>query len=102
MEEKEQKQKDLEQFENQDYMSISTKINESIISLSARVEAANIITEILNSWLNVRQEDKKTKLPEKEIVAIQTGINKVNEKTNELFKEIKSMSDELVKLREKK
>ena len=102
MEEKEQKEKDLEQFEKQDSLSISTKINELAMTLTARVEAVSIVTEVLNSWLNVRQSDEKVKLPEKEIAAIQSAINQINNKTNELFKELTAASEELIKSREKK
>ena len=59
MEEKEQKEKELQQFEEQDGLSISTKINELAMTLTARVEAVNIVTEVLNSWLNVRQSNEK-------------------------------------------
>lgn len=102
MEEKEQKEKELQQFEEQDGLSISTKINELAMTLTARVEAVNIITEVLNSWLNVRQSDEKVKLPEKEIAAIQAAINQANNKTNELFNELTTVSEELIKSREKK
>lgn len=102
MEEKKQKEKELEQFEAQDGLSISTKINELAMTLTARVEAVSIVTEVLNSWLNVRQSDEKVKLPEKEIVAIQSAINQINNKTNELFNELTAVSEELIKSREKK
>ena len=106
MEEKKQKEKDLEQFEKQDSLSISTKINELAMTLTARVEAVSIVTEVLNSWLNswlnVRQSDEKVKLPEKEIAAIQAAINQINNKTNELFNELTTVSEELIKSREKK
>ena len=102
MEEKKQKEKDLEQFEKQDSLSISTKINELAMTLTARVEAVSIVTEVLNSWLNVRQSDEKVKLPEKEIAAIQAAINQINNKTNELFNELTAVSEELIKSREKK
>ena len=102
MEEKEQKEKDLEQFEKQDDLSISTKINELAMTLTARVEAVNIVTEVLNSWLNVRQSNEKIKLSEKEIAAIQAAINQANNKTNELFNELTTVSEELIKSREKK
>ena len=123
MEEKKQKEKDLEQFEKQDSLSISTKINELAMTLTARVEAVSIVTEVLNSWLNVRQSDEKVKLPEKEIAAIQAAINQANNKTyfnlkvkndfnqlfinnkyfnNELFNELTTVSEELIKSREKK
>ncbi len=102
MEEKEQKEKDLEQFEKQDSLSISTKINELAMTLTARVEAVSIVTEVLNSWLNVRQSDEKIKLSEKEIAAIQAAINQANNKTNELFNELTAVSEELIKSREKK
>lgn len=102
MEEKKQKEKDLEQFEKQDSLSISTKINELAMTLTARVEAVSIVTEVLNSWLNVRQSDEKVKLPEKEIAAIQSAINQINNKTNELFNELTTVSEELIKSREKK
>ena len=102
MEEKEQKEKQLQQFEEQDGLSISTKINELAMTLTARVEAVNIITEVLNSWLNVRQSDEKVKLSEKEIAAIQAAINQANNKTNELFNELTTVSEELIKSREKK
>lgn len=102
MEEKEQKEKDLEQFEAQDGLSISTKINELAMTLTARVEAVSIVTEVLNSWLNVHQSDEKVKLPEKEIAAIQSAINQINNKTNELFNELTAVSEELIKSREKK
>lgn len=102
MEEKKQKEKDLEQFEAQDGLSISTKINELAMTLTARVEAVSIVTEVLNSWLNVRQSDEKVKLPEKEIAAIQAAINQANNKTNELFNELTAVSEELIKSREKK
>lgn len=102
MEEKKQKEKDLEQFEKQDSLSISTKINELAMTLTARVEAVSIVTEVLNSWLNVRQSDEKVKLPEKEIAAIQSAINQINNKTNELFNELTAVSEELIKSREKK
>ena len=101
MEEKKQKEKDLEQFEKQDSLSISTKINELAMTLTARVEAVSIVTEVLNSWLNVRQSDEKVKLPEKEIAAIQAAINQANNKTNELFNELTTVSEELIKSREK-
>ena len=102
MEEKEQKEKELQQFEEQDGLSISTKINELAMTLTARVEAVNIVTEVLNSWLNVRQSNEKIKLSEKEIAAIQAAINQANNKTNELFNELTSVSEELIKSREKK
>ena len=102
MKEKKQKEKDLEQFEKQDSLSISTKINELAMTLTARVEAVSIVTEVLNSWLNVRQSDEKVKLPEKEIAAIQSAINQINNKTNELFNELTAVSEELIKSREKK
>lgn len=102
MEEKKQKEKELEQFEAQDGLSISTKINELAMTLTARVEAVSIVTEVLNSWLNVRQSDEKVKLPEKEIAAIQSAINQINNKTNELFNELTAVSEELIKSREKK
>ena len=102
MEEKEKKEKDLEQFEKQDSLSISTKINELAMTLTARAEAVSIVTEVLNSWLNVRQSDEKVKLPEKEIAAIQAAINQANNKTNELFNELTTVSEELIKSREKK
>lgn len=102
MEEKEQKEKDLEQFEEQDGLSISTKINELAMTLTARVEAVSIVTEVLNSWLNVRQSNEKIKLSEKEIAAIQAAINQANNKTNELFNELTTVSEELIKSREKK
>ena len=102
MEEKEQKEKELQQFEEQDSLSISTKINELAMTLTARVEAVSIVTEVLNSWLNVRQSDEKVKLPEKEIAAIQAAINQANNKTNELFNELTTVSEELIKSREKK
>lgn len=102
MEEKKQKEKELEQFEAQDGLSISTKINELAMTLTARVEAVSIVTEVLNSWLNVRQIDEKVKLPEKEIAAIQSAINQINNKTNELFNELTAVSEELIKSREKK
>lgn len=102
MEEKEQKEKELQQFEEQDGLSISTKINELAMTLTARVEAVNIITEVLNSWLNVRQSNEKIKLSEKEIAAIQAAINQANNKTNELFNELTTVSEELIKSREKK
>ena len=102
MEEKEQREKELEQFEAQDGLSISTKINELAMTLTARVEAVSIVTEVLNSWLNVRQSDEKVKLPEKEIAAIQSAINQINNKTNELFNELTAVSEELIKSREKK
>ena len=102
MEEKEQKEKELQQFEEQDGLSISTKINELAMTLTARVEAVNIVTEVLNSWLNVRQSNEKIKLSEKEIAAIQAAINQANNKTNELFNEITTVSEELIKSREKK
>lgn len=102
MEEKKQKEKDLEQFEAQDGLSISTKINELAMTLTARVETVSIVTEVLNSWLNVRQSDEKVKLPEKEIAAIQSAINQINNKTNELFNELTAVSEELIKSREKK
>lgn len=102
MEEKEQKEKELQQFEKQDSLSISTKINELAMTLTARVEAVSIVTEVLNSWLNVRQSDEKVKLPEKEIAAIQSAINQINNKTNELFNELTAVSEELIKSREKK
>lgn len=102
MEEKEQKEKDLEQFEKQDSLSISTKINELAMTLTARVEAVSIVTEVLNSWLNVRQSNEKIKLSEKEIAAIQAAINQANNKTNELFNELTTVSEELIKSREKK
>lgn len=102
MEEKEQKEKELQQFEEQDSLSISTKINELAMTLTARVEAVNIITEVLNSWLNVRQSNEKIKLSEKEIAAIQAAINQANNKTNELFNELTTVSEELIKSREKK
>ena len=102
MEEKKQKEKDLEQFEAQDGLSISTKINELAMTLTARVEEVSIVTEVLNSWLNVRQSDEKVKLPEKEIAAIQSAINQINNKTNELFNELTAVSEELIKSREKK
>ena len=102
MEEKKQKEKDLEQFEKQDSLSISTKINELAMTLTARVEAVSIVAEVLNSWLNVRQSDEKVKLPEKEIAAIQAAINQANNKTNELFNELTTVSEELIKSREKK
>ena len=65
MEEKKQKEKELQQIEEQDGLSISTKINELAMTLTARVEAVNIVTEVLNSWLNVRQSNEKIKLSEK-------------------------------------
>lgn len=102
MEEKEQKEKELQQFEEQDDLSISTKINELAMTLTARVEAVNIVTEVLNSWLNVRQSNEKIKLSEKEIAAIQAAINQANNKTNELFNELTTVSEELIKSREKK
>ena len=102
MEEKEQKEKELQQFEEQDGLSISTKINELAMTLTARVEAVSIVTEVLNSWLNVRQSDEKIKLSEKEIAAIQAAINQANNKTNELFNELTTVSEELIKSREKK
>ena len=102
MEEEKQKEKDLEQFEKQDSLSISTKINELAMTLTARVEAVNIVTEVLNSWLNVRQSNEKIKLSEKEIAAIQAAINQANNKTNELFNELTTVSEELIKSREKK
>lgn len=102
MEEKEQKEKELQQFEEQDGLSISTKINELAMTLTARVEAVSIVTEVLNSWLNVRQSDEKVKLSEKEIAAIQAAINQANNKTNELFNELTTVSEELIKSREKK
>ncbi|MCI7633421.1 MAG: hypothetical protein MSS80_05220 [Mollicutes bacterium] len=102
MEEKEQKEKELQQFEEQDGLSISTKINELAMTLTARVEAVNIVTEVLNSWLNVRQSNEKIKLSEKEIAAIQAAINQANNKTNELFNELTTVSEELIKSREKK
>ena len=102
MEEKEQKEKELQQFEEQDGLSISTKINELTMTLTARVEAVNIVTEVLNSWLNVRQSNEKIKLSEKEIAAIQAAINQANNKTNELFNELTTVSEELIKSREKK
>lgn len=102
MEEKKQKEKDLEQFEEQDSLSISTKINELAMTLTARVEAVSIVTEVLNSWLNVRQSNEKIKLSEKEIAAIQAAINQANNKTNELFNELTTVSEELIKSREKK
>ena len=102
MEEKEQKEKELQQFEEQDSLSISTKINELAMTLTARVEAVSIVTEVLNSWLNVRQSDEKVKLPEKESAAIQAAINQANNKTNELFNELTTVSEELIKSREKK
>ena len=102
MEEKEQKEKELQQFEEQDGLSISTKINELAMTLTARVEAVSIVTEVLNSWLNVRQSDEKVKSPEKEIAAIQAAINQANNKTNELFNELTTVSEELIKSREKK
>ena len=102
MEEKEQKEKELQQFEEQDGLSISTKINELAMILTARVEAVNIVTEVLNSWLNVRQSNEKIKLSEKEIAAIQAAINQANNKTNELFNELTTVSEELIKSREKK
>ena len=102
MEEKEQKEKELQQFEEQDGLSISTKINELAMTLTARVEAVNIVTEVLNSWLNVRQSNEKIKLSEKEIAAIQAAINQANNKTNELFDELTTVSEELIKSREKK
>ena len=102
MEEKKQKEKELEQFEKQDGLSISTKINELAMTLTARVEAVNIVTEVLNSWLNVRQSNEKIKLSEKEIAAIQAAINQANNKTNELFNELTTVSEELIKSREKK
>ena len=102
MEEKKQKEKDLEQFEKQDSLSISTKINELAMTLTARVEAVNIVTEVLNSWLNVRQSNEKIKLSEKEIAAIQAAINQANNKTNELFNELTTVSEELIKSQEKK
>ena len=102
MEEKEQKEKELQQFEEQDSLSISTKINELAMTLTARVEAVNIVTEVLNSWLNVRQSNEKIKLSEKEIAAIQAAINQANNKTNELFNELTTVSEELIKSREKK
>ena len=102
MEEEKQKEKELEQFEKQDSLSISTKINELAMTLTARVEAVSIVTEVLNSWLNVRQSDEKVKLPEKEIAAIQAAINQANNKTNELFNELTTVSEELIKSREKK
>ena len=97
MEEKEQKEKELQQFEEQDGLSISTKINELAMTLTARVEAVNIVTEVLNSWLNVRQSNEKIKLSEKEIAAIQAAINQANNKTNELFNELTTVSEELIK-----
>ena len=102
MEEKEQKEKELQQFGEQDGLSISTKINELAMTLTARVEAVNIVTEVLNSWLNVRQSNEKIKLSEKEIAAIQAAINQANNKTNELFNELTTVSEELIKSREKK
>ena len=102
MEEKEQKEKELQQFEEQDGLSISTKINELAMTLTARVEAVSIVTEVLNSWLNVRQSNEKIKLSEKEIAAIQSAINQINNKTNELFNELTAVSEELIKSREKK
>ena len=102
MEEKEQKEKELQQFEEQDGLSISTRINELAMTLTARVEAVNIVTEVLNSWLNVRQSNEKIKLSEKEIAAIQAAINQANNKTNELFNELTTVSEELIKSREKK
>ena len=102
MEEKEQKEKELQQFEEQDGLSISTKINELAMTLTARVEAVNIVTEVLNSWLNVRQSNEKIKLSEKEIAAIQAAINQANNKTNELFNDLTTVSEELIKSREKK
>ena len=102
MEEKKQKEKELEQFEAQDGLSISTKINELAMTLTARVEAVSIVTEVLNSWLDLRQSDEKVKLPEKEIAAIQSAINQINNKTNELFNELTAVSEELIKSREKK
>ena len=102
MEEKEQKEKELQQFEEQNGLSISTKINELAMTLTARVEAVNIVTEVLNSWLNVRQSNEKIKLSEKEIAAIQAAINQANNKTNELFNELTTVSEELIKSREKK
>lgn len=102
MEEKEQKEKELQQFEEQDGLSISTKINELAMTLTARVEAVSIVTEVLNSWLNVRQSNEKIKLSEKEIAAIQAAINQANNKTNELFNELTTVSEELIKSREKK
>lgn len=102
MEEKKQKEKELQQFEEQDGLSISTKINELAMTLTARVEAVNIVTEVLNSWLNVRQSNEKIKLSEKEIAAIQAAINQANNKTNELFNELTTVSEELIKSREKK
>ena len=102
MEEKEQKEKELQQFEEQDGLSISTKINELAMTLTARVEAVNIVAEVLNSWLNVRQSNEKIKLSEKEIAAIQAAINQANNKTNELFNELTTVSEELIKSREKK
>ena len=92
----------MQQFEEQDGLSISTKINELAMTLTARVEAVSIVTEVLNSWLNVRQSDEKVKLPEKEIAAIQSAINQINNKTNELFNELTTVSEELIKSREKK
>ena len=102
MEEKEQKEKELQQFEEQDGLSISTKINELAMTLTARVEVVNIVTEVLNSWLNVRQSNEKIKLSEKEIAAIQAAINQANNKTNELFNELTTVSEELIKSQEKK
>ena len=102
MEEKEQKEKELQQFEEQDGLSISTKINELAMTLTARIEAVNIVTEVLNSWLNVRQSNEKIKLSEKEIAAIQAAINQANNKTNEWFNELTTVSEELIKSREKK
>lgn len=102
MEEKKQKEKELQQFEEQDGLSISTKINELAMTLTARVEAVSIVTEVLNSWLNVRQSNEKIKLSEKEIAAIQAAINQANNKTNELFNELTAVSEELIKSREKK
>lgn len=102
MEEKEQREKELEQFEAQDGLSISTKINELAMALTARVETVNIVTEVLNSWLNVRQSNEKIKLSETEIAAIQAAINQVNNKTNELFNELTAVSEKLIKSQEKK
>ena len=102
MEEKKQKEKELQQFEEQNGLPISTKISELAMTLTARVEAVNIVTEVLNSWLNVRQSNEKIKLSEKEIAAIQAAINQANNKTNELFNELTTVSEELIKSREKK
>ena len=96
--EKEKKEVDdrLEEIE-QANLGFNTKVSDLSFGILTRTECVNIITNILNAWLNAKQE-ANTPLSKEEIAAIQAQINAENDVTKKLYNDLeKLLNDNLDK-----